>query len=591
MKKVITLLLLFTALLARAQNSDQKFTDSLLAVIHNSTSDSQKEKLYISLLHFCMNNTNGYGLQFEQTALNLAKKLNDKKGIASIKNSSGHIYWATGNFEIARKEHHEALEIYRQINDSLGIVNALCFLGQDDADDGKFESALNYFIAALPIAEKLSDQHKTSNIYFLMSWVYISMGNNPAGVQYNIKAMKLNEKIGDTYGAAIAASNLGDYYASMDNYKQALHYFFSSLAGMKDDHRNTSLTYISIGDAYVHLLKYDSALLFYKKAYNISAADADTITIGSAHKSIGMWYQLQGNYAEALTHYNSAMVEFKTMSNKRDLCYVLCVAATCYTRLNQLAEANKLLNEAKLISDELKSIRFSSEYYNQRATLDSAMGQWKSAYFNYKTFISQRDTINNDETRKKSLQLTMQYDFDKKEAATKAAQDKKDALDEKKLQLQKMVRNGFILGFAVVLVFAGIFFRQRNKIKIAKTHTESLLASEQKALEQLKLAQAALLKSEQMAAIGIVAERLSHEILNPLNFVNNFSVLSKDMIAEINESSSDDDKKEATKILADNLEKISFHGKRAEAIVKELQAMSRQGTVHQFFNEETSEAT
>ena len=65
---------------------------------------------------------------------------------------------------------------------------------------------------------------------------------------------------------------------------------------------------------------------------------------------------------------------------------------------------------------------------------------------------------------KKLTQLEMQYDFDKKEAATLMEQEKKDLIAAQELKQKNLERNGFMAGFAVVLLFAGVFFRQRNRI-------------------------------------------------------------------------------------------------------------------------------
>ena len=69
----------------------------------------------------------------------------------------------------------------------------------------------------------------------------------------------------------------------------------------------------------------------------------------------------------------------------------------------------------------------------------------------------------------------MQYEFDKKEASAKAEQEKKDAVAMKELQRQKLIRNSFVGGFTTVLLFAGIFLKQRNKIKKGKKLSDELL--------------------------------------------------------------------------------------------------------------------
>lgn len=102
-------------------------------------------------------------------------------------------------------------------------------------------------------------------------------------------------------------------------------------------------------------------------------------------------------------------------------------------------------------------------------------------------------------------------------------------------------------------------------------------------LENLKEAQQQLIKSEKMAAFGSMATRMAHEIQNPLNFVNNFSELSKDLVDEIVSSKTEEEKNDAAKTLIDNLEKINQHGKRASSIISQLQEHSNKGTAHEFF--------
>jgi len=108
----------------------------------------------------------------------------------------------------------------------------------------------------------------------------------------------------------------------------------------------------------------------------------------------------------------------------------------------------------------------------------------------------------------------------------------------------------------------------------------------QKSLEELKAAQAQLIQSEKMASLGELTAGIAHEIQNPLNFVNNFSEVSIELIDEVVEEIHDIEKIHEFslpefslhEILADikqNLEKINHHGKRADAIVKGMLQHSR----------------
>jgi signal transduction histidine kinase len=90
-----------------------------------------------------------------------------------------------------------------------------------------------------------------------------------------------------------------------------------------------------------------------------------------------------------------------------------------------------------------------------------------------------------------------------------------------------------------------------------------------------KSAQDQLILSEKMASLGQMTAGIAHEIKNPLNFVNNFSSLSVDLLQELEESTDEEDKKDIIESLKSNLTKIAHHGKRADSIVATMLQHSR----------------
>ncbi|HRI21857.1 MAG TPA: two-component regulator propeller domain-containing protein, partial [Panacibacter sp.] len=118
---------------------------------------------------------------------------------------------------------------------------------------------------------------------------------------------------------------------------------------------------------------------------------------------------------------------------------------------------------------------------------------------------------------------------------------------------------------------------QKEKVQLEEKVT-TRTAELKESLESLKATQSQLVHAEKMASLGELTAGIAHEIQNPLNFVNNFSDLNKELLTEMNEEIEKGNYEEAkglAKDVTDNEEKINYHGKRADAIVKGMLQHSR----------------
>ena len=141
-------------------------------------------------------------------------------------------------------------------------------------------------------------------------------------------------------------------------------------------------------------------------------------------------------------------------------------------------------------------------------------------------------------------------------------------LDDEEIKLIQSVADAFSTAYAR--------YEDFNKLEAAKQTVE-------KTLVELKQAQQQLVQSEKMSSRGELTAGIAPEIKNPLNFVNNFSEVSNELMDEMNAELDKGDIEEAKAIANDikqNLEKINHHGKRADGIVKGMLQHSRTSSGH-----------
>jgi signal transduction histidine kinase len=139
-------------------------------------------------------------------------------------------------------------------------------------------------------------------------------------------------------------------------------------------------------------------------------------------------------------------------------------------------------------------------------------------------------------------------------------------LEPEDLQSVKLLAEAFAIAYARYDDF--------KELETAKTKVEETLTD-------LKAAQSQLIQSEKMASLGELTAGVAHEIQNPLNFINNFAEvnmeLTEEMSADLTENKIDDALALSSHI-AENMQKIVFHGKRADSIVKNMLQHSRKSS-------------
>ena len=159
-----------------------------------------------------------------------------------------------------------------------------------------------------------------------------------------------------------------------------------------------------------------------------------------------------------MEYYQKSLVIGEELGDKNGMADILGNIGILYKKEGKNASAVNHCQRSLTLAEEIGALDLQKEACQCLYNTYKAMGQDKNALAYYEQMIAMRDSMFNEENTRRLTQLEMQYQFDKKEATTKAEQEKKDVLAAQELERQTMARNGFMGGFAVVLLFAGVFF-------------------------------------------------------------------------------------------------------------------------------------
>jgi signal transduction histidine kinase len=427
-------------------------TDSLLALLKTDKEDTNKVK-HLNLISRNYELTTEYdkGLVYGKRALVLAQNLNFKKGIAKSYGNIGNIYMQQGNYSDALKNHFASLNIVKEINYKKGIASS----------------------------------------YNSIGIVYMNQGNYLEALKSHYASLKLMEEIKDKKGIAISYNEIGGIYSEQGNYPEALKNHFISLKIKEElkDKKSIAFSYLNIGNVYINQGKYPEALKYYFEGLRIKEELKDKQGISIAYNNIGAVYMDMGNYLKAIENYFTSLKIKQEIGDKEGIATSLINLGISCIKLNKPLEANSYFNKALTISKEIGIKDDIRGCYRGLATLDSTMGNYKLALAHYQLFIKYRDSLNNEETETKTLQIAMQYESEKKEkeiavlnADLLAKQKDQEILGakikEKNSIIMATVLGAMLLTISIFLFFSRRQLKQKNKhqLEINKQQEDTAIA-------------------------------------------------------------------------------------------------------------------
>jgi two-component system, NtrC family, sensor kinase len=446
------------------------------------------------------------------------------------------------------------------------------------------DSAIIFAQQGYLLAKKNNWALDQSNCLNNMANAYETLGDYVKTIQFYLKALKIAGELNDLYLMSLVNGNIGATYIYQQDYKKALPYLRRALIQSNTfalSHKflfkhkyNRAVIYLNTGECYLYMHQADSAGYYLNIAYDDSKKLNLTDIIGGVQRDLGEVEAEKGNKAAALQFFRQAVINDKANDDGQNVSIACLSTASLYHKYKQQDSAEYYAQKAletaaagKYEQDVLNAGKELYTFYDEDSNLPQA-------YKYFKITTAAKDSLYSRDKVKQLLSI----DFDEKERQQELQVAQKEAQAEAENRLRTYILSG---GLGVLLLLALIFWRNSSQRQKANKMLRGQKADIEKAMAQLKLTQNQLIQSEKMASLGELTAGIAHEIQNPLNFVNNFSEVSVELLDEMDEELDKGDIQEAKTIGADlkqNLEKIKHHGKRADFIVKGMLEHSRTNT-------------
>ncbi|WP_291784694.1 ATP-binding protein [Cecembia sp.] len=418
-------------------------------------------------------------------------------------------------------------------------------------NSGRFADALNSYQLAFDLAQNPeSEQHywslregfsatterlfQLANLHFTYGHLMFLTGNNEGRLFHYQQAKSIATENNDLLNIGYAESGLAIIHLENGRADSALMSIENSLGILQqlENQINTSYAFWIQGNIFMNKKLFDKAYEAYL-AGRISAEKQNNLN-GIVLNNMGLsQYFLQVDEMDSALYYAYKTYNGRDMQDFQALSFDVALAVEnlyrVYESRNQPDSTLKYLLQAKIARDSLNTRRID----------------------NLRAF----------------QKVLMEQQAEQKEY------EKKLLIDRTRIRTFTMLSFLIVVCLAAIIIYRSYKQKQRSNIELLKI------------LSDLKSTQAQLIQSEKMASLGELTAGIAHEIQNPLNFVNNFSELSVELLEEVKSERSKgegerDESLEAELLddIAQNLGKINHHGKRADAIVKGMLEHSRTST-------------
>ncbi len=522
----------------------------------------------------------------------------NKQALAYGYNGAGYIYGVLGDHKKGLEFLQQALSISKEMERSYDLQSSILdSMAVAYMSDGQLDKAHEAYLECLNIAEKSSQKVNMGYALFGIGDLMEKQNRMDEAKDYFLKSLSIRREIGYKVGEATSLLHLGKLSLKQNDSVRANEYLQESLK-VAEEIKAKAVIY-EVHEALAELYEKKEDMQSFAKHYKLFHRYKSEVFKDeqeSKQKYLSIQHEMEKLQQEAeinrLTNvvmkekneelersYNSISVLSKIGQDITSTLDLETILNTVYENVNQLMDATVfgigIYKEEEEAIEYRLAIEEGKRYkpYQRKMNDKSQLAVW-CIENNKEVFIND---IEKDHSK---------YISDVNLTIMSRLEDGSIPKSPNSLIYLPLQVKDKIIGLISIQSYKKKAYTQQHLdiLKTLASYTSAALynagsfESLQTALNNLKLTQEQLVQSEKMASLGELTAGIAHEIQNPLNFVNNFSEVNKELLAEMKDAiamGNMEDVKAIANDVIENEEKILHHGKRADGIVKGMLQHSR----------------
>ncbi|KQB99348.1 sensor histidine kinase [Pedobacter sp. Hv1] len=481
MKRSFCLLLLCLGLCYVSNAQNKAVIDSLNKIISSKTA---KDTTYIKALNdlawLYSKTDSAKAMGYALGAKNAAMKKQYVTGLAEAYKSIGHVNSYKNHTALAIQNFNISNDYYTKLNNKREIGGNYNNMGTAYKLVGNLNDALVYFLKAEKIHRGINDLEALGADLNNIGTVYNDLGDLNKAIDYYLQATRITEKGKIPRNNAQTFINIGNILRLQKNYKEGVLYYDKAIKILIDfnDQLNLGIAYINYANIYIDQSAYDKAIHLIDQSVIAFTKANFKRGLQVCYNNLGALYIRQEKYKEAVPILEKSIKIAEESKNFAGLALVQQNIAFSYTKMGAFKQAEEWFDkaEAAALKYNKADVGTFAEIYNHRSSLDSAIGDFKRAFFSRDRYRLIKDSLLNEKLSKQINELNTKYQTEKKQnqISLLSTQNQIQGLQLNKSKLEILNKN-LILDKNNLQINTQSLLLERNRSELNQKKSETIV--------------------------------------------------------------------------------------------------------------------